>query len=105
MLCGLVATAQTKNIPLQDLSYFENNSGKNWQIVGQATSDYTQPNQLTTQPGTGVLANIHPRSGKYGLEYELITNEQHGDLDLSFEFMMTPGSNSGIYLQGRYEIQ
>lgn len=105
MFCSLFTLAQTKTIPLQDLSAFESNPGKNWQIVGRVSSDYTQQNQLTTQPGTGVLANIHPRSGKYGLEYELISKEQHGDLDLSFEFMMTAGSNSGIYLQGRYEIQ
>lgn len=104
-LCSWAAFAQTRTIPLQDLSFFDANPGKNWQIVGQATADFTQVNQLTTQPGTGILANIHPRSGKYGMEYELISKEQHGDLDLSFEFMMTPGSNSGIYLQGRYEIQ
>ena len=30
---------------------------------------------------------------------------EHGDLDLAFEFMMPRGSNSGVYLQGRYEIQ
>ncbi|MFN3489522.1 MAG: hypothetical protein ACK4YV_10330 [Emticicia sp.] len=28
---------------------------------------------------------------------------EHGDLDL--DFMMAKGSNLGIYLQGRYEIQ
>jgi len=30
---------------------------------------------------------------------------EHGDLDLDLDFMMAKGSNSGIYLQGRYEIQ
>jgi hypothetical protein len=35
----------------------------------------------------------------------LLTNLQHGDLDLELDYMMAKGSNSGIYLQGRYEVQ
>lgn len=31
--------------------------------------------------------------------------EPHGDLKLKLEFMVPRGSNSGVYLQGRYEIQ
>ena len=30
---------------------------------------------------------------------------QHGDMDLELDYMMAMGSNSGIYMQGRYEIQ
>jgi hypothetical protein len=29
----------------------------------------------------------------------------HGDADVELDFMMAKGSNSGVYLQGRYEIQ
>ena len=35
----------------------------------------------------------------------LFTRWEHGDVDLSLDFMMAKGSNSGIYLQGRYEVQ
>jgi hypothetical protein len=30
---------------------------------------------------------------------------EHGDIDLELEFMMDKGSNAGVYLQSRYEIQ
>jgi len=36
---------------------------------------------------------------------DIFTNLEHGDINLDADFMMPPGSNSGIYLQGRYEIQ
>jgi hypothetical protein len=36
---------------------------------------------------------------------DLISILQHGDADVELDFMMAKGSNSGVYLQGRYEIQ
>jgi hypothetical protein len=36
---------------------------------------------------------------------DIFTNVEHGDINLDIDFMMPPSSNSGIYLQGRYEIQ
>ena len=35
----------------------------------------------------------------------MITNFEHGDIELELELMVPKGSNSGIYLQGRYEVQ
>jgi hypothetical protein len=35
----------------------------------------------------------------------LFTKTVYGDADLELDYMMAKGSNSGIYLQGRYEIQ
>ena len=35
----------------------------------------------------------------------LFTNLEHGDIELELDFMMAKGSNAGVYLQGRYEIQ
>lgn len=94
---------QAQTISLDDLSAFKNPSS-NWSIVGNAAADLNQNNVMTTTPGKGVLACIHPR-GKYGREFDLISNFEHGDADVEVEFMMAKGSNSGIYLQGRYEIQ
>ena len=42
----------------------------------------------------------NPRKSGY-----LQTNQQYGDCTVETEFMVPKGSNSGIYLQGRYEIQ
>jgi len=35
----------------------------------------------------------------------LVSNKEYGDFDATFEFMMATHSNSGFYLQGRYELQ
>ncbi len=96
------AEAQQK-LPLNDLSAFTNKAG-NWSIVGDATVDITQPNVLNTTPGKGVLACIH-KQGTYGPDYELLTKLQHGDLDIEMDYMLAKGSNSGVYLQGNYEVQ
>ncbi|SEI49919.1 PA14 domain-containing protein [Dyadobacter koreensis] len=90
-------------IPLNDLSGFTNKAG-NWKIVGDASVDINKVNVLSTKPGKGVLACLHEK-GKYGQEYELVSNFKHGDLDLELDFMLTKESNSGIYLQGNYEVQ
>lgn len=90
-------------IPLDDLKAFTTKSD-NWKIVGDAKVDITKENVLTTTAGKGVLACIHEK-GKYGAQYELISNLKHGDLDIELDFMLAKGSNSGIYLQGNYEVQ
>jgi hypothetical protein len=90
-------------IPLDDLKAFTTKSN-NWKIVGDAKVDIYKENALTTTPGKGVLACIHEK-GKYGEQYELISNLKHGDLDIELDFMLAKGSNSGIYLQGNYEVQ
>ena len=90
-------------VPLNDLSAFTTKSN-NWKIVGNASADISKENVLITTPGKGVLACTHEK-GKYGNDYELISNFKHGDLDIELDYMLTKGSNSGIYLQGNYEVQ
>ncbi|WP_084299318.1 3-keto-disaccharide hydrolase [Dyadobacter tibetensis] len=46
----------------------------------------------------GILKS--PKSGA-----NLITNEKFGDFKLHVEFRIPKGSNSGVYLRGRYEVQ
>ena len=95
-----VAAAQTK-VPLEDLSFFKS-PGPSWKIVGEVNADLNKANQLSTENGTGVLVNI---PGKKAKGEDLYSAFEHGDMDLELQFMMAKGSNSGIYLQGRYEIQ
>ena len=92
--------AQT-SVSLNDLSAFQKPS-KNWQIVGSVTADPEQASQLSTQPGTGVLVNLMDRTKN---PQDLYTILEHGDADLELDYLMVKGSNSGIYLQGRYEVQ
>ncbi|MBY0504198.1 MAG: DUF1080 domain-containing protein [Bryobacteraceae bacterium] len=53
-----------------------------------------------TKGESGVIMN-----GPAGRTANLVTNAKHGDIELYLEFMLAKGSNSGVYLQGLYEIQ
>ncbi|SIS54636.1 protein of unknown function [Zobellia uliginosa] len=89
------------DIPLTDFRAF-NQPDQNWVITSDFDSDFTKPwNLKRIKPGSGVALNNYSEK-THG---HLVTNKEFGDLDLEFDFMMDKGSNSGIYLQGRYEIQ
>jgi hypothetical protein len=131
IVISLGAHAQQKNmkeLPLNDLSSFRDQAG-NWSIVGDVTMDRNidvhpvpaetpapstkkgkkskspeappKPKAVTFTAGSGVLLNMNDDSKKD----QLVTQLTHGDLDLEFEVMLPKGSNSGVYLQGRYEVQ
>jgi len=55
---------------------------------------------LAARPGEGVLTNA--ATGRSG---DLVSQSHFGDCELHLEFMVPEGGNSGVYLQGRYEIQ
>ncbi|WP_139959464.1 3-keto-disaccharide hydrolase [Flavicella sediminum] len=87
-------------IELKDLSSFQPTS-KNWQIVGDVIVDRTQRRKISTAEGMGVLVNNSNRTFKK----HIFSSFDHGDIELELDVMMPVGSNSGIYLQGRYEVQ
>lgn len=72
-----------------------------WQIAGDATADLNRDLRISTTPGTGILVN----DSRPGRGEDLRTAWEHGDIDLELEFMMPRAANSGIYFQGRYELQ
>lgn len=75
--------------------------GDTWSHAGEVSAD---PNgkTLVAREGTGILVN-NPSKENRGKD--LYSKAEYGDIDIALEFMMAPGSNSGLYLQGRYEIQ
>ena len=95
------AEPQATAIPLDNLSAFQN-PGKSWQIAGGVTAELDDENELETVDGKGVLVNEPSRRNK---GKDLVTNAEYGDMDLELDYMMAKGSNSGVYLQGRYEVQ
>ncbi|WP_026809700.1 3-keto-disaccharide hydrolase [Arenibacter latericius] len=126
LLCGSVALAQER-LPLNNLSDFFDQAG-NWEIVGDVTANpyvsvYThqdeefqkqskkenrkqkkhleKTNPIAFTPGTGVLLNNYSFTQKDNL----LTQWEHGDIKLEMEVLIPKASNSGIYLQGRYELQ
>ncbi|MBN8652202.1 MAG: DUF1080 domain-containing protein [Cytophagales bacterium] len=127
--CAFPAAAQTQNLNLNDLSAFRPQAG-NWQIVGDVVINpdldihekgktelqpviekrgkktkgvvaITEQKAVTFTSGSGILLNMNDDTKKD----HLVTNLEHGDLELELEVMLPRGSNSGIYLQGRYEVQ
>ena len=87
-------------LPLQDLTVFDD-PADSWSIAGSVTASLESENEMSSAEGTGVLVNVPvDHNGR-----DLITNTEYGDMDLELDYMMAKGSNSGIYLQGRYEIQ
>jgi Domain of Unknown Function (DUF1080) len=91
------------NLSLSDLSGFKNPS-KNWQIVGGIATSF-QDATLKTQAGKGILFNSMDIKDLYKPSQDIFTAFEHSDIYLEMDFMMPKGSNSGVYLQGRYEVQ
>lgn len=75
----------------------------NWQLAAGLAGDPRREKVLAAAEGTGVLV-CNPGKEKERRGH-LVTAWEHGDLELELEFLMAPGSNSGVYLQGRYEVQ
>lgn len=94
-------TAPTSKIDLNNLDAFKVAPSGNWQIAGNVTSDRNKNQDLKAVSGKGVLVNLMDARKKDNLQ----TTWEHADIDLDIDFLMPQGSNSGIYLQGRYEIQ
>lgn len=94
------ATLPLDSIALNDLAAFSEPPG-NWRIVGGVAADRARNLRVTTSPGSGVVVN----TAKPGDGGDLRTTWEHGDIDLELEFMVPRASNSGIYFQGRYELQ
>ncbi len=59
------------------------------------------PTRLAAVPGPGDRI-LNSLAGK---TVNLVTDRKFGDVELYIEFMISKGSNSGVYLQGLYEIQ
>lgn len=71
-----------------------------WTTAEAVALDSTKPEAFALTPGTGLMVN-----GAKGRTVDLISTSEFGDLELHVEFCIPRHSNSGVYLQGRYEIQ
>src|SRR5688572_27123767 len=71
-----------------------------WLAAGDASLDPSDAKKLAWKEGKGVILN-----GKDGRSVNLFTAAETGDVELHVEFLVSKGSNSGVYLLGRYEIQ
>ena len=82
-----------------DFSGWRGNTGQ-WEIVGDTFTKPGNNKLLGSKPGTGVIVN-----GPTGRTRNLLSKTEFGDVKAHIEFMVPKGSNSGVYFNGRYEIQ
>ena len=105
LLAGLLAASTQADEPERvllvgkDLSAWRVPTGQ-WTIAGEARMDPANSKRIVTQPGSGVAVN-----GPTGRTCNLLARREHGDIEAHIEFMVPKGSNSGVYFQGRYEVQ
>ncbi|WP_277479893.1 family 16 glycoside hydrolase [Catalinimonas alkaloidigena] len=88
-------------VTFSSLEPFDKTEAKNWHTVGGVYVNRHKEGHLETKDGSGILANLPDENNKA----ELVTSFDHQDIELEVDFMLPKGSNSGIYLQGRYELQ
>ncbi len=105
LLASIHLAAQQTALPYKAITFQNLNDFKpvsnNWKVAGDVFFDITKTSAGKTSQGTGIVVN-EPSDKDKG---HLFTTMEHGDIDLELEFMMAKESNSGVYLQGRYEVQ
>ncbi|MDF2378561.1 MAG: DUF1080 domain-containing protein, partial [Verrucomicrobiales bacterium] len=88
------------------LANFTEASTSGWAGTSSVALDPEDAKQffVSQVDGDSVLHNtFDDPAGKKAVR--LVTTESYGDIDLHVEFLISEGSNSGVYLMGRYEVQ
>jgi hypothetical protein len=96
-------TTRLNDIKLDNLEGFEPTS-ENWKIVGDIQGKYDSES-FNPSKGEGILYNNFKKEIQFKEGHNLFTKFNHGDIYLELDIMVAEGSNSGIYLQSRYEVQ
>lgn len=86
-------------VKLKNLSDFKAPIG-DWLQADNIVMDSINNKRFVYESGTKYFVN-----GPIGKTEHLESKEEFGDVELHIEFMIPKGSNSGVYLQSRYEIQ
>lgn len=71
-----------------------------WKRVGSVSTDPGDDSRFVLGEGEEIWVN-----GSEGTTVDLHSIIPHQDVELHIEFMVPRGSNSGVYLQSRYEVQ
>ena len=83
----------------KDLSAWKEPTGA-WSVVGSVALNKEAPKGFIATPGQGVTL-----SATAGKSVDIISKAEHGDAEIHVEFNVPKDSNSGVYVQGRYEVQ
>ena len=87
---------------LDDWTAKKSRETKSLWSVGTPKIDPKNPKALIVVPGGDAMVNTPAGHGK---SLDFYSGKKHGDAIIQLEVMVPKGSNSGIYVQGEYEIQ
>jgi hypothetical protein len=84
---------------------YKNQKASLWRVVGEVKMDEANNKQLspTGAPAATPLLVNDLKVGQHGTD--IYTEREFGDCEVHVELMVPKGSNSGVYLMGRYEVQ
>jgi len=71
-----------------------------WDVAADVRTSASNPARFEAVPGKGVIYN-----GAGGKSVDILSTAEYADLKVHLDFNLPKGSNSGIYLMGRYEVQ
>lgn len=83
-----------------DLSGWRNYKATLWSVVENVEVDPADHKAFLAKPGKGVMLSS---AGEKSVD--VWTEREFGDCKLHVEFCIPKGSNSGVYVMGRYEVQ
>ena len=101
LLATAVGQADANEVRLDGLSVWKKTG--EWAEAASIGLHPTDPRKLVA-----VSYSEPPKfifNGTNGKSIDLVSKKEFGDCELHVEFMVPKGSNSGVYLMGRYEIQ
>ena len=98
LFCGISTATERVVLTGADLSAWRQNL--EWSVVGDAFDHPRNEFLLSNREGAGVI--INSRKAKSS---PLVSREEFGDSRIHVEFLIPKSSNSGVYIQGQYEIQ
>ncbi|KAA5825202.1 DUF1080 domain-containing protein [Algibacter amylolyticus] len=103
-ICLLILVISFNNfvfsqISLKSLNEFKPSNGE-WVEAETIQLDSLNTQKFSFSSGEGIFVNGENGKAKY-----LVSKKEYQDVEIHLEFMLPKGSNSGIYIQSRYEIQ
>jgi hypothetical protein len=113
LLLPLLLAANDQPTPLfngKDLSGWKPRDPKaptTWKVTSEVHLDPKDPKKLlgTGEGGAADSVLLRMDLGKGEAGSDLITEKLYGDCKIHLEFFLAKDSNSGLFLQGQYEIQ
>jgi sugar phosphate isomerase/epimerase len=96
LICSISFAAE--KVALTDLSAWQRNP--EWNAAGDVFEHPRNEKLLSVRDGNGIIIN-----GRNAKSPPLASKEEFGDARIHVEFIIPKNSNSGVYIQGQYEIQ